>query len=122
MIVQSTSGSETHLFEGTLGGGTPAAIDALNATGVSDTGAFLTPDCLTLYFASFRVTPEAIFVAHRARVDAPWQPAAPVDYLKITASNGGSAAEEDPWVSPDGHTFALASDASGTKDVYLSTR
>ena len=63
--------------------------------------------------------PERIFVSHRASVDAPWQPPVRVDDFKIAAGNG---AQEDPWLSADGHTFAFASDAAGTKDIYLSTR
>ncbi len=119
VIVQSTAADDTDLFEGTLGSATPPApISVLNTT-MTETGAFLTADCLTLYFASFRVTPEKIFVSHRASVGSPWQPPAPVDDFKIA---GGNGAQEDPWLSPDGRTFAFASDAAGTKDVYLSTR
>jgi len=119
VVVQSTAAGDTDLFEGVLGGGAPAPIDALNTT-KSETGAFLTADCLTLYFASFQVTPERIFVAHRARVGAPWQPPVEVDEFRIAGGNAG--AQEDPWLSADGRTFALASDAAGTKDIYLSTR
>ncbi|HEX3763255.1 MAG TPA: hypothetical protein VHW23_31390 [Kofleriaceae bacterium] len=119
VIVQAASGGDSHLFEGKLGGAAPVAIDALNATTGSDTGAFLTPDCLTLYFASFRATPEKIFVAQRATVNAPWGMPAPVDTFKIPGGNGN---QEDPWLSPDGRTFVFASDAAGTKDVYISTR
>jgi WD40 repeat protein len=119
VVVQTTAAGDTDLYEGTLGSAAPPApISGLNTT-ASETGAFLTTDCLTLYFASFRVTPERIFVSHRATVGAPWQPAVQVDEFKI---GGGTDAQEDPWLAADGHTFAFASNAAGTKDVYLSTR
>lgn len=118
VIVQSTAASGTDLFEGLLGGGAPTPIDVLN-TASTETGAFLTADCLTLYFASTRVTPEKIFVSHRTTVTSPWQTPAPVDDFKIA---GGNGAQEDPWLSLDGRTFAFASNAAGTKDIYLSTR
>jgi Tol biopolymer transport system component len=118
-LVRANASGVTHLFEGTLSGGAPAPIDSLNSLTANDTGAFLTQDCLTIYFASQRVTPEKIFVSHRASITAPWEPASPVDDFKIT---GGDGNQEDPWLSPDGHTFALASDAAGNKDVYLSKR
>jgi hypothetical protein len=115
VVAQSTAAGDTDLFEGVLGGGAPAPIGALNTT-KGETGAFLTADCLTLYFASFQVTPEKIFVSRRASVGSPWQPPVPVDDFKITGGNGG--AQEDPWLSRDGRTFVFVSD----KDIYLSTR
>lgn len=116
VVVQSTAAAGTDLFEGTLGGGPPAAITALNST-ESDTGAFLTQDCLTIYFASFRTTPEKIFVSRRASVDAPWDPPAPVDAFSAIGGN-----QEDPWLSADQRTFVFATDATSSKDIYLSTR
>jgi hypothetical protein len=116
VVVQSTPGAGTDLFEGTLGGGAPAPLTDLNSS-ASDTGAFLTQDCLTIYFASFRTTPEKIFVSHRASIDSRWDPPVPVDDF---ASVGGN--QEDPWLSADQRTFVFASDAGGTKDIYLSTR
>jgi hypothetical protein len=120
VVVRSTADNGTDLFEGTLGGGRPVPLDVLNSPD-TDTGAFLTQDCLTIYFASNRVTPEKIFVSHRATVDSPWDPPMPVDDVKIA---GGSGNQEDPWLSADGRTFAFASDAAGggNKDIYLSTR
>lgn len=119
VVVQTTAAGDTDLYEGTLESlAPPKPISGLNTT-MSETGAFLGADCLTLYFASFRVTPERIFVSHRATVDSPWQPPVQVDDFKI---GGGSDAQEDPWLSADGRTFALASNAAGNKDIYLSTR
>ena len=118
VVVRSTANRGTDLFEGTLGGGAPTPIDSLN-TADGDTGAFLSRDCLTLYFASFHVVPEKIFVSRRAAATAPWPAAAPVDEFKLAGGNGN---QEDPWMSSDARTFVFASDASGDKDVYLSTR
>jgi Tol biopolymer transport system component len=122
VVVRSTgtgTGGTTHLFEG-MTGSAPAAITSLNSPTASDTGAFLTQDCLTIYFASFRTTPEKIFTAHRAAVGDAWPPPTPVDDFKLTGTDN----QEDPWLSPDGKTFALASNApgNGNKDIYLSTR
>lgn len=116
VVVRSVSGGGTHLFEGTPGSA-PSPIDSLNSTTASDTGAFLTQDCLTIYFASFRVSPEKIFVSHRETDASAWPAPSPVDDFQRT---GGD--QEDPWLSPDGRTFAFASDAGGNKDIYLSTR
>lgn len=119
VVVQSTAAGDTDLFEGTLGStAPPTPISVLNTT-ASETGAFLTADCLTLYFASFRVTPERIYVSHRASLGSPWQPPVQVNDFKI---GGGTDAQEDPWLSADGRTFAFASNAAGNKDIYLSTR
>lgn len=119
VLVRGTS-STTHLFEGTIGGGSPTAIATLNSPTASDTGAFLTQDCLTIYFASFRTPTEKIFTSHRAAVTDPWPAPTQVDDYKI--GTGGDN-QEDPWMSPDGNTFAFASDAAGgNKDIYLSTR
>lgn len=119
VLVRGT-GTATHLFEGTIGGGSPTAIATLNSPTATDTGAFLTQDCLTIYFASFRTPTEKIFTSHRAAATDPWPAPAQVDDYKI--GTGGDN-QEDPWMSPDGNTFALASDAAaGNKDVYLSTR
>jgi Tol biopolymer transport system component len=106
------------LYEGTLGGGAPAPIAELNTPGF-DSGAFLTADCLTLYFASDRDNGQRdIFVSHRATVDAPWQPPQP-----FAPFNDPLALDEDPWMSPDGHTFMFSSDRDGRqRDIYISTR
>jgi Tol biopolymer transport system component len=118
VVVRSTPDAGTDLLEGTLGGPAPTPITSLNSAD-GETGAFLTQDCLTIYFASFRVTPEKIFVSHRATMTAPWPAPSPVDEFKITGGNGN---QEDPWLSADGRTFAFASDAGGDRDIYLSTR
>jgi hypothetical protein len=118
VMVQSRTNTGTDLVEGTIGGATAAPLDVLNSAS-NETSAFLTEDCLTIYFASNRTNRVRIYVSHRTAIGQPWQPPATVDDFKIGA---GTDNQEDPWLSPDGRTFAFASDASGSKDVYLSTR
>jgi Tol biopolymer transport system component len=118
VVVEGANGSAaTDLYEGTIGGGAPQPITQLN-TAATETGAFLTADCLTLYFASTRVTPGRIFVSHRATVASPWQLPDEIDDFKL----GGTDTQEDPSLSADGRVFAFASNAAGNKDVYLTTR
>lgn len=104
------------LAEGTLGGGAPTLVTSLSSAG-SEIGAFLTQDCLTAYYASNSSGALALYTSTRATPNAAWPaPTAVVDFAAL----GG--AQEDPWESPDHRTFALVSNVSGTKDVYLSTR
>jgi hypothetical protein len=117
VVVQGLATADTDLFEG-VRGGVPMLIPQLSSPS-NDTGAFLTRDCLTIFFASNRSGMSAIYTAHRDHIDDPWPAASPVTDFAIPGGNGN---QEDPWLSPDGHTFAFASDATGTKDVYLSTR
>lgn len=118
LMVQNAANGTGDIFEGTIGGASPAAIPELN-TVQNESGVFVSQDCLTVYFTSARVNPTMIYTAHRASLSEPWsEPAQVTDFAAI----GGN--QEDPWLSPDGHTFAFVSDAAGkgNKDVYLSTR
>jgi hypothetical protein len=122
VMVRGPVNGTTDLFEGTLGG------SAIRLTAISsaqdEIGTFLTPDCLTLYFASSRptlATPNGgkmnIYRTTRTAVGAAWaEPALVDDFAQI----GGN--QEDPWVSSDDRTFLFVSDAGGTKDVYQATR
>lgn len=120
IMVQSTVNNGTDLVEGTLDAAAPKPkpIAELNSA-QNETGTFVSQDCLTIYFASNRTTPQQIFTSHRLSLTAPWAAPTPVLDFPIAGGNGN---QEDPWISPDGHTFAFASDAAGTKDIYLSTR
>jgi Tol biopolymer transport system component len=123
IMVQSvgTANGQTDLVEGTLGGPKPAPIVELNSA-ASETGTFVSPDCLTIYFASARTTPQQIYTSHRLAIGSPWaSPPSPVtDFPILTGTGNGN--QEDPWLSPDGRTFVFVSDSAGTKDIYLSTR
>ena len=108
----------SNLVEGFIGGAGAVPAAPLNVSG-SQTGTFVTPDCLTIYFASSRGGVTRMYHAQRARVTDPW--GGPIEVTDF-ASLGGN--QEDPWISPDQRTFAFASDAvtSGNKDLYISTR
>jgi Tol biopolymer transport system component len=108
----------TQLVEGFLGGAGALPATPLNANG-NQTGTFLTPDCLTIYFATSKAGKTAIYHAQRARASDPWD--APGEVTDFAALGGN---QEDPWISSDQRTFAFASDAvaAGNKDLHLSTR
>lgn len=117
LLISSRSPSTTEdVYEGTLGGGAPARVAELSSDG-GETGAFVTADCLTAHFASTRSGTNAIYTATRASAGGTWgAPTAIADFAAL----GG--AQEDPWISPDGNTFVLSSNATGSKDMYISTR
>ncbi len=102
--------------EGTIGG-PPAVATDLNAATGTETGTFLSQDCLTAYFASTRSGTNQIYVTTRSSLGATWSMPVPVTDFQTL---GG--AQEDPWVSPDLRTFVLVSNVGGSKDVYISTR
>src|SRR6185436_3037187 len=114
VLAQGAPGAGTDLVEGTLDGDAAKPIVELNSPD-NDTGPFLTPDCLTIYFASNRSGATRIYTSQRRAVtetgDGP-------TVVRDFAIAGSIDNEEDPWLSPDGRTFAFA----GAKDIYLSTR
>jgi hypothetical protein len=114
VMAQSAGTVGTDLVEGTLGGDPPMRIAELSST-ENDTGPFLTQDCLTIYFASARSGASMIYTSQRAAVTEPWPAPTPVLDFPIAGTSDG---QEDPWLSPDGRTFAFAR----SKDIYLSTR
>jgi hypothetical protein len=118
LMVQDNGAGATHFVGGLLGQPATPIAELTAATG-SETGTFLTADCLTIYFASTRATPTMIYTSHRTSVTAAWATPTAVTDLPIAAGNGN---EEDPWMSPDGRTFVFVSDISGSKDVYITTR
>jgi Tol biopolymer transport system component len=103
------------LGQGTLG--TPPTVCAELSSPQAETGTFLSKDCLTIHFASTRSGTNQLYRATRTAVGATWSTPVLVDDFKTL---GG--AQEDPWLSADLRTFVFASDAGGTKDLYLSTR
>jgi hypothetical protein len=119
-MVQETASNGTDLVTGTLGStNKPTPITELNSA-QSETGTYLSPDCLTIYFASTRPTstsPSMIYKSTRPSPTAAWASPTPMTDFKML---GGS--QEDPWLSPDDHTFVFVSGVAGTKDVYISTR
>lgn len=104
------------LAAGTFNGAAPTVVAELSSA-QPETGAFLTPDCLTTYFASSRSGTFMLYTSHRTSLAAAWQ--APTPVLDF-ASTGG--AQEDPYVSADGRTALFVSNIGTTKDVYITTR
>jgi hypothetical protein len=101
--------------EGTLGN--PPTVCAELSSSFGETGTFLSQDCKTIYFASTRGGPNRIYTATRPAVGMPWSAPVVVDAFQLLGGN-----QEDPWLSSDQRTLLFASDAAGSKDVYISTR
>ena len=114
VMAQGTPGAGTDLVEGTLDADAPKPIVELNSPN-NDTGPFLSRDCLTIFFASNRSGATRIYTSQRRATTEPWDRPLVVRDFAIAGSIDN---EEDPWLSPDGRTFAFA----GGKDIYLSTR
>ena len=105
------------LYEGQLGTPAPTLIQELQSPGY-DSGASLSADCLTLYFASDRAGGQRdLFVTQRAAVGQPWGIPRP-----LPGVNDPSADDEDPTLSRDGRTMVFSSNRAGSLDLYLSTR
>lgn len=102
--------------EGTLPDA-PTVVPALSTT-ASETGTFITKDCLTAYWASPISGDNAIYTSTRASTTDPWP--APTMVTDFAALGGD---QQDPWIAPDQRTFVLVSNVSGNQnDVYVSTR
>lgn len=104
------------IAEGTIGS-PPTTSTALSDPASSETGPYLTPDCLTTYFASPRMTGTRIWMSTRTSITSPWS--TPVMFTEFLAVGG---AQEDPWLSPDQRLFSFCTNVDGTKDQFLVTR
>ena len=106
------------IAEGVLGAGLPTIVAELSSAD-SETGPFVTKDCLSVTFASTRSdgATNLLYTSSRTAVDQPWSP--PVLFDTFAALGGG---QQDPFVSDDNRTFVLVSNISGTNDLYISTR
>jgi hypothetical protein len=113
--VNRGTGFANDLEEGVIGMGAATVATPLNSA-ASETGTFLTQDCLTIYFASTRGATSDLYTSHRMAETDPWPPPT------VVTDFGTAANEQDPWMSPDSRIFTFASDAAGTLDVYISTR
>lgn len=105
---------DVDLFEGTMGQA-PSRL-AISTTGGVDTAPFLTPDCLSLYWAKDNGGQIDIFMATRPTMADPWTV---VGAVPIVSTAGR---EEDPWLSPDGRRLYLASSVDTELDLYIATR
>ena len=106
------------IAEGVLGAGLPTIVAELSSAD-SETGPFVSKDCLSVTFASTRSdgATNLLYTSSRIALDQPWSPPVVFDTF---AALGGS--QQDPFISNDNRTFVLVSNISGTNDLYLSTR
>jgi Tol biopolymer transport system component len=119
MVSRDNGANGQDLYEGTLGGGPGTRNDILSST-ANDISTFLSQDCLTVYFASNRVTPTEtqIYVSTRSAIGAAWSTPAPAP-----APFSGGTDNEDAGYTPDNRLFVFATTrGSASKDVYLSYR
>jgi len=122
VVRNSGAGTAYHLYQGQLGAGTDTLVSELAGATGNETGAFLTADCLTTYFASSRDgTTTQLYTATRSAPGATWSTP-----TLLPDEFGTSTDNEDPWLSPDQRTFYFASARYGgtntNKGVYCSTR
>jgi hypothetical protein len=107
---------DSDIWEGTLGSA-PTKVTSMS-TADSEISTWLAKDCKTMMFARQPANGQTdLYMSTRASTADPW-PAA----TKLTDFNTAASNEEDPWESIDQHTFIFASNAGGTKDLYISTR
>lgn len=117
VVSRGTTNNGQDLYEGTITGGANTSSAALNSAG-QDQGTFISDDCLTVYFQSNRTNAQFdIYASTRVATNAPW----PLPTI-ISDFNTTTSSEEDPWVSKSKKTFVFTSNASGSKDIYISTR
>jgi hypothetical protein len=117
MVSRDNGATGQDLFEGTLGAAGTAVAELDSAK--SEISTFLSPDCLTVYFASNRGTQTAIYMSTRATMASAWGAPTAV----ATPFDAGTD-NEDAWISTDQRIFVWASVRNGatTKDLYISTR
>lgn len=105
--------------EGVQGQGAPTVVAELSSVD-SETGPFVTKDCLNVTFASTRGGGvNRLYTSSRAAVTDPWS--APV-LLDIATIVGVGGDQQDPFISDDTRTFLFVSNNAGTNDLYLTTR
>ena len=83
----------------------------------NEQNAMLSRDELSLYFTSNRAGSLDIWIARRASMDAPWQPAVPAGPGMNT-----TAADFAPNLSIDGHLLFFSSNRGGNMDIYVAYR
>jgi Tol biopolymer transport system component len=117
IVSRAVTNAGQDLFEGNVTSGANTPLTQLNSTS-QEQGTFLTSDCLRLYFQSNRDNAQFdIYMASRVTMTSAWSNA-----TKLTDFNTATSSEEDPWISADQRTFVFASNSSGNKDLYISTR
>jgi Tol biopolymer transport system component len=111
------------IFEATrsMAGGTWSSPQLLSvSTSAGDRSPCLSASELEIIFSSDRMSAtvdvQDLYTAHRSSVDAPFE-----SPLPITELNTGFD-EDDPWMSPDGHTLYFSSDRDGNPELYVARR
>jgi hypothetical protein len=97
--------------------GNEQPLTALDFPGY-DGSPWVSQDELVVYFHSDRVSSaeRAIFRATRASTTDAFS--TPVRLIELDVPGK----EEDPWLSPDGHTLFYAVNSGGQYDIYMATR
>jgi hypothetical protein len=70
----------------------------------------------TIYISADGLGGRDLYTATRTDTSSAWGALVPVAELNSAGS------EEDPWLSPDGHTMFFASSRAGSADLYMATR
>jgi len=91
-------------------------VDELSVAGRGDGAPSVTADGSTIVFQSSRNGPDRLFISTRAP-GAAWS--APVEIDGLTPPGSG---ERSPHLSRDGRTLTFISNASGSRDLWISTR
>jgi hypothetical protein len=96
---------------------TPVVVPELSSPAF-DGDAFTNNDALTIYWCSRRGANADIWSATRPSRDQPFVELAPVDDLDTALE------EDDPWISPDGHTmyFSRGTEFGVEMSIWVSTR
>lgn len=94
---------------------TPVRVPSLSTAG-TDGDPSVDPTETTIYFSREGGGGADLFVATRPDRSSDWRAATPVSEL-----NSGEA-DEDPWLSPDGHTMFFASTRTGNFELFMATR
>lgn len=116
MVSRAVANNGQNLFDGTITTNANNPVTVFN-TAQNEQGTLLSQDCLHVWFQSNRDGTFDIFEASRTTPTGAW-----TNPTKMTDFNTTTSGEEDPWISTDGRVFVYASNALGTKDLYISTR
>jgi len=117
MVSRANGNNGQDLYEGDQG--TAGSLVAELSSAKNEISTFLSPDCLTVYFASNRSGQTMIYTATRTAIGSPFSTP-----TQVGAPFDAGTDNEDAWISPDQRVFTFASVRNGAanKDVYISTR
>lgn len=95
--------------------GTPIRLAEL-ASATYEGGTWASADGRRLWFHRSSPTGRVLLQTRRATASDPFEAPVPIPGMDSASD------EQDPWVSPDGHTIVFASDRGGSPDLYFATR